>query len=281
MGGGQPSNTTTTTVQQLPAWLNNANTFGAQQAQNLYQTGGPAYYPGNTVAPFSPMQEQYLSGVENLASNGSPVMNTANSQMQTMLSGAYLNPASNPYLQQTFNDAANAVQQKVGSEFAGSGRNPEASVGVQNDQMNQLASQIYGGNYQNAMDNLTKVTAYAPAYDSQTWGDLGQLGQAGSQVQQQAGNMQTANQNLYNYYAQLPWTNLSNYMGQVNSLASGGSASTTQPYMGPSKTQTALGGAATGAALGSMVAGASSGAIAGPVGMGVGAGLGLLAGYFG
>lgn len=280
MGGGQPSNTTTTTVQQLPAWLNNANTFGAQQAQNLYGTGGPAYYPGNTVAPFSPMQEQYLSGVENLASNGSPVMNTANSQMQTMLSGAYLNPASNPYLQQTFNDAANAVQQKVGSEFAGSGRNPEASVGVQNDEMNQLANQIYGGNYNNAMDNMTKAAAYAPAYNQQAWSDLGQLGGAGTQLQQQAANMMGANQNLYNYYAQLPWTNLSNYMGQVNSLASGGSASTTQPYMGPSQTQNAIGmglaGASTGAAIGSVVPfiGTGIGALAGGA-------MGLLGGYFG
>lgn len=272
MGGGTPSNTTTTTQQKLPDWLNSANTYGAQQAQNLYGTGGPAYYPGNPVAPFSPMQEQYLSGVENLASNGSPVMNTANQQMQTTLSGAYLNPASNPYLQDTFNQAANAVQQKVGSEFAGSGRNPEASVGVQNDQMNQLANQIYGGNYRNAMDNMTKVEAYAPAYDQATWGNLGQLGQAGSQVQQQAGNMQTANQNLYNYYAQLPWTNLSNYMGQVNSLASGGSASTTQPYMGPSKTQSALGGAAAGAAIGTEVMPGW--------GTAIGAGAGLLAGYF-
>lgn len=272
MGGGTPSNTTTTTQQKLPDWLNNANTYGAQQAQQLYGTGGPAYYPGNTVAPFSPMQEQYLSGVENLASNGSPVMNTANQQMQTTLSGAYLNPASNPYLQDTFNSAANAVQQKVGSEFAGSGRNPEASVGVQNDQMNQLANQIYGGNYQNAMDNMTKVEAYAPAYDQATWGNLGQLGQAGSQVQQQAGNMQTANQNLYNYYAQLPWTNLSNYMGQVNSLASGGSASTTQPFTGPSKTQSALGGAAAGAAIGTEVMPGW--------GTAIGAGAGLLAGYF-
>lgn len=273
MGSGQPSNTTTTSIDQLPAWLNSANTFGAQQAQNLYQTGGPAYYPGNTVAPFSPMQEQYLSGAENLASNGSPAMNSANAFMQNTMSGAYLNPASDPYLQQTFNDAANAVQQKVGSEFAGSGRNPEASVGVQNDQMNQLANQIYGGNYQNEMQNMRQMAAYAPAYDSQTWNDLGQLGNAGSAVQQQAANMQTANQNLYDYYAQLPWTNLSNYMGQVNSLASGDSKSTTQPYTGMSKTQNAIGMGITGASTGFSMGG--------PYGAAIGGGLGLLAGYFG
>lgn len=279
-GGGTPSNTTTTTVQQLPDWLNSANTYGAQQAQSLYGTGGPAYYPGNTVAPFSPLQEKYFTGEQNLASNGTPTMNAANNFATQTLNGSYLNPSSNPYLQSTFNNAANAVQQKVGSEFAGDGRNPEASVGVQNDQMNQLANQIYGGNYQNQMDNMTKVAAYAPAYDTQAYQDLGQLGQAGQQLQSQAQNMIGANQNLYNYNAQLPWTNLSNYMGQVNSLAHGGTATNTQPFYGPSQTQSALGmgaaGAMTGAELGSVVPGLGT-----AVGAGVGGGLGLLAGYFG
>src|SRR5690349_883830 len=106
MGGGTPSNTTTTSVQQLPAWLNNANTFGASQAQNLYNQGGPAYYPGNTVAPFSPMQEQYFSGVENLAQNGTPIQNSATNAETNILNGNNLSPSSNPYLQDTFNQAA-------------------------------------------------------------------------------------------------------------------------------------------------------------------------------
>jgi len=80
-----------------------------------------------------------------------------------------------------------------------------------------------------------------------------------------------ANQDLYNYYSQLPWTNLSNYMNQVNSLAHGSNTANTTPFYGPSKGESALGGAATGAATGAMVGG--------PYGALIGGGIGLVGGY--
>ena len=279
-GGGSPSNVTQTQVTQLPQWLTDANTYGAGQAQNLYQTGGPAYYPGQTVAPFSPMQEQYLSGAQNLATQGSPLTQTAQAADQNIASGALANPASNPYLQQTFNYAANAVQNKLGSEFASQGRNPQASQAAQADQMNQLASNIYGGNYQFGINQQANAIQQANPLANENWFNLNQLNAAGQQVQGQAQNMIGANQNLYNYYAQLPWTNLSNYMNQVNAMQHGGTQTNTQPYF-QNQMGNALGGAATGAALGSAAAGASDGAIGGPMGMAIGGGLGLLAGYFG
>lgn len=280
MGGGTPSNTTTTSVQQLPAWLNNANTFGASQAQNLYNQGGATYYPGNTVAPFSPMQEQYFSGVENLANQGSPVENASTNQTTQTLNGAYLNPSSNPYLQDTFNSAANAVQQRLGSEYASQGRNPSMSLGAQADEMNQLATQIYGGNYANERANQMEALHYAPLTDQMGLTGLNMLGSAGSQIQGQAAQMQAANEDLYDYYANLPYTNLSNYMNTVNSLSHGNSSSATGPGPArPSKTATALGGAATGAATGAEIGsvypgiGTATGAVVGGIG-------GLLAGYF-
>lgn len=66
-----------------------------------------------------------------------------------------------------------------------------------------------------------------------------------------------ANQNLYNAYAQQPANALANYMNQVNSLAHGGNASSTQPYFNNSGGAAgAFGGAAAGAGLASaLVAG--------------------------
>ena len=270
-GGGSPSNVTQTQVTQLPQYLTDANTFGAGRAQSLYNTGGPAFYPGQQVAPFSPMQEQYLTGVQNLATQGSPLTQAAQQQDTNIVNGQYMNPATNPYLQQTFDYAANAVQNKVGSEFAGAGRNPEASVAVQNDQMNQLANQIYGGNYQFGAQQQAQAIQQANPLANENWFNLAQLGNAGQQVQGQAQQMIGANQNLYNYYAQLPWTNLNNYMNQVNSMQHGGTQTNTQPYF-QNQGAGALGGAAAGAAAGSAF---------GPWGTAIGGGLGLLAGYFG
>lgn len=281
MGGGTPSNTTTTSVQKLPDWLNNANQFGAGQAQNLYQQGGPQFYPGNTVAPFSPMQEQYFSGVENLAQNGSPVENSATGQITQTLDGSYLNPATNPYLQGTFNQAANAVQNRLGSQFASDGRNPSMSLGAQADAMNGLANQIYGGAYNDERANQMKALAYSPAMDQMGLTGLNALNSAGGMLQNQAQNMQGQSQNLYNYYSGLPWSNLNNFMNTVNSMAHGGNSSVTGPGpQGPSKAMSALGGAAAGAATGAEIGTVFPG-IGNVVGGAVGGGLGLLAGYFG
>ena len=271
MGGGQPSNVTQTSVQQLPSWLDSANTYGSQQAQNLYNTGGPSYYPGNTVAPFSPMQEQYFSGVENLAQNNLPSINAAQNYTTNVLNGQYLDPSSNPYLQSTFQHAANAVQNQIGSEFEGSGRNPQASVAAQADQMNGLANQIYGGAYNTGIQQMQGALQYSAPVAEQSLIGLNALGSAGAHLRQQTGNMINANQNLYDYYATLPWKNLANFEDQVNSLAHGSTAATTQPFYGPNKTATALGGA---------VAGAEAGSSFGPYGTLIGAGVGALGGYF-
>lgn len=75
-----------------------------------------------------------MGNVQGLLSNGNVALNAGTSYDANAANGAYLN--SNPYLNATFQNAANAVQNQVSSEFAGSGRNLEASVPVQNDQMN-------------------------------------------------------------------------------------------------------------------------------------------------
>ncbi|WP_445146261.1 hypothetical protein [Dyella sp. Tek66A03] len=90
------------------------------------------------MADLSPLQNQYLTESQQLGVNGNPSLNAAMNYDTNAANGAYLN--ANPYLNSTFQNAANAVQNQVGSEFAGSGRNLESSIPVQNDQMNQLAT---------------------------------------------------------------------------------------------------------------------------------------------
>jgi len=77
------------------------------QAQALYNKGGPQYYPGQQVADLNGIQNQYLSNAASLGANGNPALNAATSYDANAANGAYLN--SNPYLDATFNQAANAV----------------------------------------------------------------------------------------------------------------------------------------------------------------------------
>ncbi|HEX7129133.1 MAG TPA: hypothetical protein VF217_03575 [Rhodanobacteraceae bacterium] len=213
------------------------------------------------------MQEQYFNQASALGQNGNQALNAATNYASQAASGAYLN--SNPYLDATFNQAANAVQNRVASQFAGSGRNLEASIPVQNDQMNQLATQIYGGNYANERQLQAQAAGMAPELNQGNLANLSALGTAGGQLQQQAQALQDADANRFSYYANLPYNNLQNYMGLANSLAHGGTSSATQPVF-HNRTQGALGGAA---------AGASAGSTFGPWGAAIGGVLGGIYGY--
>lgn len=275
--GSQGSATTTSGP---PAYLQPYYSNLASAGANLYQNNAPLYYPGNQVAPFSPLQEQGFGQIQGTASQPNTIGQTGQGYFNALESGSLLNPATNPSLQGMAQLSDNQIMNNLSSEFAGSGRNIEASAPIQANQMSNVAANIYGGAYNNTLNNMTGALGQANPLTQQMYMPGQELLNAGGQIQNQAQNMIGANQNLYNYYAQLPWTNLSNYMNQVNAMQHGGTQTNTQPYF-QNQMGNALGGAATGAALGSAAAGASDGAIGGPMGMAIGGGLGLLAGYFG
>jgi Ca2+-dependent lipid-binding protein len=279
MSGSSPSNVTTTQNTSLPSWLNNANEYGAGQAQQLYQKGGPQYYSGSTVAPLSSIQEQYLNGASSLGANGNPTLNAANGETQRTLGGQYLDPNSNPYLASTFNQAANAVQNRVSSEFGQAGRNLESSIPVQNDQMNQLATQIYGGNYANERNLMGQAANTASGLNTSNLANMQGVAQAGALSQQQAQNYDNAAQTRWNYNQNLPYNNLTSYMGQVNSLAHGGTSTSSQPVF-QNTAGNVLGGALAGNSVGSSLSsGQPSDSFWGQYGGLIGSGVGALAGY--
>lgn len=269
-GGGKGGSTPTT--QGPPDWAAPYIQGGMQSAQQLYSTPGPQYYPGQTVAPFSPLQEQGFAQTQALA-NGPQLNQASNSYFTNLENGNYLNPASNPHLQGLVNQGFDQIQNRLSSEFAGSGRNIEASAPVQASQMSQLENQIYGGAYNNTLNNMTSALGQSNALTAGQYIPAQMLGQAGSQIQQQAQNQIGANQAQYNYYQNLPYQQLQGYIGAVNGIPMGKQVNqgyTTNPIAG------GLGGALTGAELGSVVPGIGTGI--GALGGGL---LGLLGSYGG
>lgn len=138
----------------------------ARQSQALYQTGGPQYYPGNTVVPFSQQTENALGLTEQRALQGSPVVgaaqdyatHTLNTDPSSQFGNAsnpyasYANPyggASNPSLDAVFNRGADAITQRLQSSFAGSGRNIDSASPVAADEMGSLYAGIYAPAYEN------------------------------------------------------------------------------------------------------------------------------------
>jgi hypothetical protein len=248
-GGGSGSNGVTRI--EPPSYQLPYLQSGLKGAAEQYNAGG------NPTIPFSQQSEAALAGTEARARAGSPVVGAAQDYTQKSLTGGFL--GSNPYLDQTFERAAQATQGQLASQFAGAGRNVGASEGNRAQQLNDLASQIYGGNYANERQLQQQSVGSAIPLGNQDYVDLGQLGQVGANVE-----------NLANQYGGAQGQNLDQYLARVRGTDYG--STQTSPY---NKNTGAglLGGALVGSQLGSSLNSGYGGY--------VGAGLGALLGGYG
>ena len=120
--------------------------------KNLANAGTSLY--GSGMPTDQALQTQGLSTLQN-ATSSNPIGAAGQGYFNTLESGSLLNPATNPSLQGMAQLADNQIQNNLASQFAGSGRNIEASAPVQTSQMANVAADIYGGAYNNTLNNMT------------------------------------------------------------------------------------------------------------------------------
>ena len=193
--------------------------------QNLANAGTGIY--GSGYSADQALQNQGLSQLQ-AATASNPIGSSAQGYFNTLESGSLLNPATNPSLQGMAQLADNQIQNNLSSEFAGSGRNIEASAPVQASQMANVASDIYGGAYNNTLNNMTAGMGQA----SQLEGEQMMPGTTALSV---------------------PGSQLSSYGSLLGSMP-GGTAST--PYY-TNAASGALSGAIPGALIGNALGGSS------------------------
>ena len=247
--GSSPSGSTTTTVTP-PSYAQPYIQTGLQNASNLLAKGPQSYYPGQQVASFNPLQEQSFSGVQSQANAPQNVTNAGNNYFTGLESGNYLNPASNPALQGIVQQSDQQIQNNLGSQFAGSGRNIEASAPVQASQMANVANQIYGGAYNNTLNNMTSALGQTGALNANQYLPSQMLNTAGNQVQNQAQNIIGGQMNQYAFNQQAPYNALNAYTAAVGGVPLGQQTST--PYF-TNPTAGGLGGALLGNEIGSNI----------------------------
>ena len=212
------------------------------QAKNIYEGGGPQYYQDSQVSPFAPAQEQAMAGIENRARTGSTI-NAANNQMMTdTLQGKYLDPATNPYLTDTFNTAAAQTLAPIQSAFSDAGRYGSGiNQQVQQRGLNELATNIYGGNYGAERGRQMTAAQIAPQIANQDYYDYDRLMGVGSQVQNQAQNVIADNVQRYNYNQNLPQQNLNAFQNYVGGNQYGSTTTDTKPMYSNSGWENAAG----------------------------------------
>ena len=213
------------------------------QAKSLYNKPGPSYFPGSTVAGFSPEQNAAFAGGTQRAINGNAGMGFAEGYNNDVLQGRYLN--SDPYQDDVFKNVEQKVMPSINSQFSGSGRygsqlNSDAAARGLTEAYAPIASQ----NYQYGLGQMDAAANRAPMYAANDYTDINALAQIGQQKQTLAQNELGDAVNRFNYYQDLPANKLQQYAGLVGS-SYGGNTTTSTPYQQPS-VWAQLGGAALG-----------------------------------
>lgn len=231
-GGGGSS----TTVQKADPWSGQQPylTRGFQEAEKLYNSGGPEYFPNATYVPFSGQTETGLDMISNRAMQGSPIntalqgyvgntlssgaandsnaINMLNRRMmadpsmqdiqggmqlpsdvtgslQSTLRGGYL--GQNPWLDDTYRRAVNSVKEQysdtilpgINATFSNSGRTGGGLHGEMyakaadelGDDLEGLATNIYGNNYLNERNNQMQAASMLGGLNNQSLGLGNQL----------------------------------------------------------------------------------------------------------
>jgi len=229
---GKGDNNETKTVTKAEPWkpiqpyLLNA----FKEGESLYQKGAPGYYPGETVAPMSGYTRGSLNAMASRAATGSPLMRSAQDQLNKTISGEYLS-AGNPYFQQAVDAAARPIREAfsgevmpgIDSNFSAAGR---YGSGMQQEayndantalgrQISDMASQMAYQNYAAERDNQMRGMMFAPEMASQDYKDISMLGLAGAGFDQYNQQQIDAEKARYDYNANKDMQWLQNYVGML------------------------------------------------------------------
>lgn len=196
------------------------------------------------VAPFTGAQQAGLSQMEGAAGQMSNVINPAANSLTNTLSGANLNPESNPYLAQTVQEAMlpvvqnyqDATEPGIQAEFAHAG-SFGGSAQQQQEQLGQyglgqaLASTATGilePAYEQGLQQQLQAQGLVPGLlSSMTMPGQTLYGAGSSQQQQQQAQLDAAQQNASMQY-QYPYNTLGNLASMMGPAVGGSYIGKTQ-----------------------------------------------------
>jgi hypothetical protein len=258
-GGGTPERQTQ--VQEMDPAVRPYVTYGLSEAQRLYESGGPEYFPGQTYVAPSATTQAGLQAAQTRALQGSPLVPTAQQQALGTIGGAYL--GGNPFFQGAFQPAARAAQQSffdaVGNLRSGAvqaGRYGSGAMGdLENRAMGQfgqsltdIAGKLAYQNYEAERGRQQAMIGAAPTLAEADYGDIQRLltvGQAQEAYQGQA--LQDAI-NRFNFQQNLPSAQLQQFLSAAYGAPMGGITTSMVPtYSNPAANL--LGGGVAGYAL--------------------------------
>jgi hypothetical protein len=253
----------TTTTSQIDPTIQPYLGYGLQQAQQMYQGGGPQYYGGQTYVAPSTTTQTGLQALEARASMGNPLLQSAQNQLQSTVSGEFL--GGNPFFQGAFQPAARAAETQfkttlgdIASKSSLAGRYGSGAMGSLQDratgafgqQLANTAGQLAYQNYADERQRQQQAIGLAPQMAGADYQDIQQLLQAGQLREGYQGQQIQSDIAKFNFLQNQPQQNLQNYLSLVYGNPLGRVASSTTSGAADTSTlQKLLGTAAVGGGL--------------------------------
>ena len=234
--------------------------YGLTEAQKLYQGGGPQYYGGQTYVSPTTSTQTGLQALEARARLGNPLLQSAQNQLQSTVSGGFL--GGNPFFQGAFQPAAKAAETQfkdtlgnIASKASLAGRYGSGAMGSLQDRatgafgqsLANTAGQLAYQNYADERQRQQQAIGMSPQMAGADYQDINQLLQAGQIREGYQGQQMGADMQKFNFLQSQPQQNLQNYLSLVYGNPLG--RVTNQQSSGPTGFQNALGLAAVGGGL--------------------------------
>lgn len=250
--------TYSTTNAPLP-WMEGYLRDAAARAQQVANTPYKQA-PGTYAGPNNLLQSGWQA-VANRATQGTPEMSAARTQLTNTINGGYVN--SNPYLSQNIADAQgdltrsynmvnkpawDKAMQGSGS-FGNTGVMEAASYDRDNLQRNlaRISTDMRGANYTQERGMQQQAIGMAPQFAQNDYMDTNQLLNVGAQQQTFQDGYQAQQNQFFQDARNYPQQQLQNYGANLGISNTGGVSSQSTPN--PSTLSKIVGGAATGVGL--------------------------------
>lgn len=240
-GGGKGGGGESTTQQGIDPMLKPYVKYGLNEAQNLYQSATPNYYPGQTYIAPSQATQTALQAQQNRALQGNPLLPAAQQQQQDVISGQYLQ--NNPYFNQALQGAGQAATNQyfdaINQAQSGASQAGRYGSGAQENLFNRAGSTLAStlankagelaySNYGAERGRQEAAAMGAPQLAMADYGDIQQLGNVGQQMEGYQEAALQSDIDRYNYGQNLPQNKLNQFLSQVYGAPMGTTSTTTQ-----------------------------------------------------
>jgi hypothetical protein len=203
--GGKQTQKSSTTINPL---LAQQGGYALSEARELYDD--PTPLPSGYV-PISPDRMSALEQVKGIAQKGA-VSGTALAEWQKVMHGGYLDPSSNPHLQEVVNRSVSSATSAPVSQYATSGRfGSGAMANAAQDAGQATAARIYSANYMNERAHMMGAIGQVGTMQNLQYQDPMMIGRVGMEYEQDEANKRAEEMRQYIH----PYAKLDQYLSQL------------------------------------------------------------------